>query len=208
MLDDTTNNLAPLRLTEVIRRGAASPVTPSAPDQGPAAPDEAQARPVRKHSPRWYVVMHKPHEGGRARRAIRALGFDVHWAREVIREARADDIIKPLFPGYLFVRFDENRGGWAQIRRLDHVTAICGLREHGRPIPLPRGEVEALIARAGGMDGVIDSTGDAEPLAGVPADGARLVAAASQRRGAKAERGPWRRLDALESLIRDAAVRS
>lgn len=208
MLDDSTHNLAPLRSTDVIRRGAASPVTPSAPNQGPEAPDEAQALPVRKHSPRWYVVMHKPFEGARARRAIRELGFDVHWPREIKRQARANDVIEPVFPGYLFVRFDERRGGWAQIRRLDHVAAICGLREHGRPIPLPRGEVEALIARAGGMDGVIDCTGDAEPIASLPKDGGRLAAMLDSRRGARAERGPWRRLDALESLIRDAAVQS
>jgi hypothetical protein len=208
MLDDTTNNLAPLRSTETIRRGAASQVTPSAPEQGPVAPDEAQAPPVRKHSSRWYVVMHKPFEGARARRAIRAIGFDVHWPREIKRQARANDVIEPVFPGYLFVRFDESRGGWAQIRRLDHVTAICGLREHGRPVPLPRGEVEALIARAGGMDGIIDGTGDADLPAAPASAGAVLAATLDARRGAKAERGPWRRLDALESLIRDAAVRS
>lgn len=208
MLDDIENHSAHAGLTETIRRGAASPVSPSAATSAPAAPDEAQALPVRKHSPRWYVVMHKPFEGARARRAIRGLGFDVHWPREIKRQARSNDVIEPVFPGYLFVRFDESRGGWAQIRRLDHVAAICGVREHGRPIPLPRGEVEALITRAGGMDGLIDSTGDGDAMAAPPADGGRLAATLDGRRGAKAERGPWRRLDALEALIREAAVRS
>lgn len=208
MLDDIAQGFAQAGPTEAIARGAASPVTPSAAQAAPEAPIEAPAPSVRKHSPRWYVVMHKPFEGARARREIRGLGFDVHWPREIKRRARANDEIEPVFPGYLFVRFDESRGGWAQIRRLDHVTAICGVREYGRPVPLPRGEVEALIARAGGMDGVIDNTGDAEPIFAPGKDGGRLAATLDGRRSAKAERGPWRRLDALESLIRDAAVRS
>jgi hypothetical protein len=67
MLDDIENHSAQAGLTETIRRGAASQVTSSAAVQAPVAPDEAQALPVRKHSPRWYVVMHKPFEGARAR---------------------------------------------------------------------------------------------------------------------------------------------
>lgn len=164
MLDDTREHLAPLRLTEVIRRGTASHVTPSAAQSAPEAPDEAQAPPVRKHSERWYVIRHKPFEGHRARNAIRRLGFEVHWPRAIVRQPRRNDVIEPLFPGYLFARFDVARAGWAAINKPDPIVGIVGVKEQGGPIPVPVGAVERLIAQAGAIDLPIIPAEDADDV--------------------------------------------
>lgn len=154
MLDETREHLATLRPTDVISRGTASHVTPSAAQAAPAAPDEAQARPVRKLSERWYVIRHKPFEGDKARIAIRRLGFEVHWPRAVVRRARRNDTIEPIFPGYLFARFDVSRGTYGAIcgKKDGPIIGIVGMQEDGRPIPVPPGVVERLIARAGAID--------------------------------------------------------
>lgn len=160
MLDDTTRGSAHAAPTDVIRRGIASHVTPSAAEAAPEAPEEAQAPLVRKHSERWYVILHRPFEGSRARNAIRRLGFEAHWPRIIDRKPRRNDVILPLFPCYLFARFDVSRGGWGAIGKADAVTAIIGMRENGAPIPMPIGAVERLIAQAGAIDLPIDQTGD------------------------------------------------
>jgi transcription antitermination factor NusG len=165
MLDDTREHLAPLGPTDGIRRGSASRVHPSAAQMAPEAPDEAQAPPVRKLSERWYVVTHTPFEGFRARNAIRRLGFEAHWPRIIDRQPRRNDVILPLYPCYLFARFDVTRGGWGAIVDKRHaITAILGQREFGAPVPMPVGAVEHLIAQAPAIDLPIDPTGDLDEV--------------------------------------------
>jgi transcriptional antiterminator RfaH len=185
MLDDTGNNLAPLRLTKAIQRGTASYVTSSAPSMGPEAPDEAQALPVRKLSERWYVIRHKPFEGFRARNAIRRLGFEVHWPRTIVRVPRRNDVIEPLFPGYLFARFDINRAGWGRIPRADAVVGVLGLEQGGTPIPVPSGEVERLIAQARAIDLPIEPPEDAEAAVTPLAEGVEVTILDARLMGAK-----------------------
>lgn len=160
MLDAIGLRVAQPPAVDVIRRDAVGPVTLPDALMRSAAPDEALAPPVRKLSERWYTIQHKPFEGARARIAIRRAGFEVHWPRQIVRRHRRDDVLEPLFPGYLFARFDVARRGWGGIQRADHVVGILGLREVGAPIPVAVGEVERLIERAGAIDLPIDSTGD------------------------------------------------
>lgn len=160
MLDDTSANLSGLRPTDEIMRGTASNVSSSAPLPGPEAPDEAQAPPVRKLSERWYVIRHKPFEGFRARNAIRRLGYEVHWPRLIVRQPRRNDVIEPLFPGYLFARFDRLRDSWGKIRDIDAVVGVLGADNGGSPAAVPTDEVLWLIIRAGAIDAAIDETGD------------------------------------------------
>jgi transcriptional antiterminator RfaH len=164
MLDDIDRSYAQAGPTDEMRRGIASRVTPSAAQAAPAAPDEAQAPPVRKHSERWYVILHKPFEGFRARNAIRRLGFEAHWPRIIDRKPRRNDVILPLFPCYLFARFDVTKGGWGAIADAAAVTAIIGVREFGAPTGMPVGAVERLIAQAGAIDLPIDPTGDLDEV--------------------------------------------
>lgn len=173
LLDD--ENLARIHAgeTETIGRGAAGPVSP--PDaeghdaqgtehtlgapQGPAVAKLSD--PPRK---RWYAVQHENFNGGYARLSIRALGFRVHWPREIVRAHRHDDVLVPLFRPYLFVEFDRTKP-WADIQHAGGVVTILGVKEFGAPIPAPVGEIEALIWRVGGDDdGLIDTTDDRKPL--------------------------------------------
>ncbi|MBS7810524.1 transcription termination/antitermination NusG family protein [Roseococcus pinisoli] len=169
MLDGMEVTMANSALkADVERHGLANPSTLPETPRRSEAPEEAQAPPVRKQfqipAARWYCIQHRPMEGARARLAIRREGFDVHWPRVIVRGFRRDDVLEPLFPGYLFVLFDVRRGGWGAIRKKgNHVDAILGVRELGAPIPMPVGVVEGLIDRArGAIGGAIDGTGDPE----------------------------------------------
>jgi transcription antitermination factor NusG len=166
MLDGTESVVAHNSLkADVDRHGLANRLKlPETPRRSEAL-EGAQALPVRKPFQntfaRWYCIQHRPMEGARARLAIRREGFDVHWPRAIVRGFRRDDVLEPLFPGYLFVLFDVRRGGWGAIRQADHVEAILGVREIGAPIALPLGVVEGLIDMArGAIGGAIDCTGD------------------------------------------------
>lgn len=171
---------------EAIGRRTAGPVTlPEVPRHSEQL-DEAPAPPVRRTSSliaeRWYCIQHEKYQGARARLNIRRAGFgpdDVHWPRAIIRDPRKDDVLEPLFPGYLFVRFDVRRAGWGKIRHAGNVLAILGVREIGSPIAIPHGEVERLIDLAqGAIGGAIDKTGDQleeERLASILVSGTKLT---------------------------------
>ena len=96
-------------------------------------------------------------------------------------------VIVPLFPGYLFVRFDPDIDPWGKIRS---TRGVGGLIRHGtiRPTAIQPGVIEDLMARTSHR-GVVDDMGDAPPvgLAG----------------GAKAS---WRNLGALSKQDRLAVL--
>lgn len=204
MLDDIGYHSANARPTGSILRGEAGNVSPSAVHADPAQLEEAPPPPVREPSLRWYVVRHAPFEGGPARNAIRRLGFEAHWPRLIKRRRGHDDWLEPMFPGYLFALFDAGRSGWGRINRLDQVVDIIGVRDRGRPIALPVGEVEALIGRAGAVDCAIDQTGDADESPFVPFVGGRLL---SSLDAVRQPRKPWLRIDALKALVADQGGR-
>jgi transcription antitermination factor NusG len=167
-LDETTATVAEANQTETIWRGAAGPVSlPDAPT-GTEEPDGCSGTPgataQKTLSKRWYAIQHEAFNGAYARLTIKALGFRVHWPREIVRAHRHDDMLVPLFRPYMFVEFDRTKA-WADIVHAGGVVAILGIREFGAPIAAPVGEVEALIRRAGGHDdGLIDTTDDAKAL--------------------------------------------
>ena len=167
MLDDTKHGVLHVDQTETIWRGAAGPVSPPDAPQGTEEPDGASGSSGVTHIPprkRWYAVQHEAYNGAYARLTIKALGFRVHWPREIVRAHRHDDVLVPLFRPYMFVEFDRAKP-WSEIQHAGGVITILGVREFGAPIAAPVGEVEALIRRAGGRDdGLIDTTDDAKDL--------------------------------------------
>lgn len=93
----------------------------------------------------WYVVNTHPHQEERAEANLRRQGYDA-WLPKLLRPRRharrVDTTSAPLFPGYLFVRFDHETQPWRAIDNTYGVRRILCLGE--RPRPVERGFVEAL----------------------------------------------------------------
>lgn len=111
--------------------------------------------------PRWYAIRHHGHYGAVARAGLLREGFEVHWPRLVLRKLRQPDVLDPVFPGILFARFDASDPAWGVVLHVPRVAGVLGRVETGQPVPVERGYVEALLALAGGHDGVIDCTAEA-----------------------------------------------
>lgn len=129
----------------------------------PAASDEA-ARPELAQADRsathWFCIQHHSGFGPQVRFGLRSEGFEVHWPRLVDRVPRKDDVLRPLFPGYMFLGVEEGQR-WNKALGVNRVVGLVGLREFGRPTPVPGIIVERLIARAGAIDLPIDETPEA-----------------------------------------------
>lgn len=123
---------------------------------------------------RWHVVETQPHAEFRALREL--ADFRCHLptvvryrkllrhGRPVIERGRAveEAVIRPFFPGYLFVRFDPDAAAWAAIPRTPGVKRLlCSARN--QPLPLPNGEVERWMAKGRAGDGAIDERAPAFP---------------------------------------------
>ncbi|HEY4775613.1 MAG TPA: transcription termination/antitermination protein NusG [Xanthobacteraceae bacterium] len=94
-------------------------------------------------------------------RQIKAAGFEVYSARmrkmvtprsnslsraqRATRHAFAREKIEPLFPGYEFVRFDQQASNWHEIFRLVGVYGM--LCEHNLPVPVPDRFIAGLRKR-------------------------------------------------------------
>jgi transcriptional antiterminator RfaH len=130
---------------------------------------------------RWYVVHTKPKQESRAESNLRVAGLEILLPR--LREPRSGKALLdrvaysegPLFPGYLFARFDAARH-LTMVRLTRGVHSIVGFGEYATPIQdslvdLIRGRIEA--------DGFVHL---AEPK---PGDGIEVVS------------GPLRELDGV-----------
>ena len=97
---------------------------------------------------RWFLVYALPHSEHKADFHLRAQGFPTFFPRiqKTIRHARQlKTVRKPLFPRYLFVFLDLDSDPWLSVRSTIGVTRLVSHAD-GRPIPVPRGVVESLLA--------------------------------------------------------------
>lgn len=97
---------------------------------------------------RWYVVSTLPHQEPRALANLQRQGFEA-WLpafRKARRHARrADSVVVPLFPGYLFIHLDVETARW---RSINGTFGVVKLLCHGdTPEPVPAGLVDELLAR-------------------------------------------------------------
>ena len=99
----------------------------------------------------WYVVSTRAHQEARAAQHLARQGFVplLPQFRKTRRHGRKiETIAAPLFPGYLFVGFDESRQAWRS------VNGTCGVQrlicQGDRPVALPEGFVAQLLARRDG----------------------------------------------------------
>jgi transcriptional antiterminator RfaH len=97
---------------------------------------------------RWYVVHTQPQAEPRAVQHLKNQGFDCFLPRitALRRHARqVKSVLLPLFPRYLFVRFDLDVMRW---RSINGTRGVVGLLTNGRcPVPVPSDAFKALLSR-------------------------------------------------------------
>lgn len=141
--------------------GGCRPGAGRKPSCQPAPTSSPTAKPL---GPRWYCVQTWRRAERLVASEIARRGLTVHlpeYARII-----GDGLIQlvPLFPGYLFVRFDVDNDPWRSITR-DTPGVMCLFSVNERPIPLRTGEVERLIDAAG-PDGAVER--DVDPNRPLP----------------------------------------
>ncbi|MCP8466861.1 transcription/translation regulatory transformer protein RfaH [Pseudomonas sp. ZM23] len=77
---------------------------------------------------RWYLIQTKPHQELRAEENLARQGFACY--RPVVGQGARP---QPLFPGYLFIRLDQQHDNWFPIRSTRGVSRIVSFG----PQPLP-----------------------------------------------------------------------
>lgn len=98
---------------------------------------------------RWFAVHARVHSERRALTNLERQSFEA-WLplyRKMRRHAgRTEQVLRPLFPRYLFVALDLSAEPWRAILSTYGVAGLVGSAEG--PLPVPEGVVEALRARA------------------------------------------------------------
>ena len=99
-------------------------------------------------SERWFLVHTQPHSERKAALHLGAQGFKTYFPQiqKTVRHARRLMTVRaPLFPRYVFVILDLGRDRWLSVRSTVGVSSLFTCED--RPVPVPPGVVEALIAR-------------------------------------------------------------
>lgn len=100
----------------------------------------------------WYVVETHPRAERVAQTHLERQGFASFCPRfrTTRRHARRiDEMVAPVFPGYLFAAFDRDRDNWTVINGTRGVRRLVGSRST-RPQPMPAEAMAALLARCEG----------------------------------------------------------
>ena len=96
---------------------------------------------------RWFVAQTLCHREQLAHLHLGAQGFRSFLPRfhKTVRHARSlREVITPVFPGYIFVVLNPERDRWRSINGTFGVARLVSA--HQRPMPVPTGVVEALLA--------------------------------------------------------------
>ena len=93
---------------------------------------------------RWYVVRTKPRSEYIAARSLARDGYEHLFPRVIAPQRRIGKPQTPLFPGYLFVRWDVDGGLWPPIARL---PGIQGLLRFEGILPSVPDEIVGELAR-------------------------------------------------------------
>ena len=101
----------------------------------------------------WFLAQLKPNAQRIAERNLHRQGFTTFLPK--IEQSRRKDSrfvteVKPLFPGYIFVQFDTQTGGWRAINSTQGVTRLVSF---GRdPAPVPDDLIDEIRARCSDGD--------------------------------------------------------
>ncbi|MDC6455447.1 transcriptional activator RfaH [Alphaproteobacteria bacterium] len=100
------------------------------------------------HDLRWYLVQYKPSAAKIALRNLENQSFVTFLPLQEITERKGEIFqrqIRSLFPGYLFIQIDPNRGQWRQVNSTRGVARL--VRLGAKPSVVPNEIIEALMAR-------------------------------------------------------------
>src|SRR5262245_39029801 len=98
---------------------------------------------------RWFLVHTQPKNERKAEFHLSAQGFRTHLPQiqKTVRHARQLRTVRaPLFPRYLFLILDLGRDRWLSVRSTFGVSSLFTCDD--RPVAVPSGVVEELLARA------------------------------------------------------------
>jgi transcriptional antiterminator RfaH len=111
---------------------------------------KVSAFPSRVCGERWYVVQTLPSREAMARMRLEAQGFCTflpRYAKTTRHARRLMTVNSPFFPRYLFIALDIGRDHW---RRVNGTFGVANLlAANDRPMAVPVGVVESLIAQCG-----------------------------------------------------------
>ncbi len=97
-------------------------------------------------SERWYAVWTRSQCEPKVEEGLRRRRFEVFLPRVSVSSRRRDRrlvLARPLFPGYVFLRFAPSREGYIRVASTDGVVRIIGERWDSL-YPIPDGQVEAV----------------------------------------------------------------
>ena len=118
----------------------------------------------------WYLVQFKPNAHHMAVRNLNRQGFETFLPMQETTRRKAtrfETILKPLFPGYMFVGVDADSGPWRKINSTMGVSRLVSLDR--RPRPLPVTLISGLMDRCDGSGKVI------QPKALIAGDSVKLL---------------------------------
>jgi len=97
-------------------------------------------------SHRWYAVQCQPHRERGAAVHLASQDYNVFlpWRRKSRRHARrVEAVLRPYFPGYLFISLDPERDRWRPVNGTFGVVRL--VMQGDKPAAAPPGMIEALL---------------------------------------------------------------
>jgi transcriptional antiterminator RfaH len=97
---------------------------------------------------RWFVVQTQPNGEMRANINLARQGFEAYLPRYLRQRRHArkvEQVARPLFPSYLFVRLDTERERWRSVNGTFGVSHLVS--QGDAPISIPEGVIDAIRAR-------------------------------------------------------------
>lgn len=88
----------------------------------------------------WYLIQFKPNSHRLAERNLARQGFEVFLPMQETTRRKASRFVsdlKPLFPGYMFVRVDSDAAPWRAINSTLGVSRLVSFDGAPKPMPLP-----------------------------------------------------------------------
>jgi transcription antitermination factor NusG len=94
----------------------------------------------------WYALCCKPRKERMIWQQLLSRGYDVFYPRILIRTRNGKRlIVKPFFPGYLFVNLDVEVESASKFQWMEHATGLVCV--DGKPFHIPDGMIEAMQNR-------------------------------------------------------------